>query len=444
MLPAVLALVLLEGTPVAAAPDRVAVQGQLLDDLGEPIEGAVDLQVLIWDQPTGGTLYYQESFSGLVTDASGVFNLVLGTGVLQTPDGIGTAVELAGDTAHIQLQIEGELLEPRQPLGSVPFAFNSLSAENAENLGGLSSTDIQSQIDLASSDVSTLSDRVDTDIATLQGVDQSLQSGVDANSSSISFLGSQIPFNLTNRLAGAEAQLFGVQTDLGTAQSDIAGLQSTVAGLPQLSAENNWTGITNGFDNIQARSITITTGPSTSRIGIAFGNITNVNYIFSNSMEAGSMTVANQMSAASVRIRGGADIAEPFDFDDAQAIVPGMVVAIDPDSPGRLRLSTEPYDSKVAGIISGAGGVQPGLTLSQEGSIADGDHPVALTGRVYTWVDADENGPVRPGDMLTTSSRPGHAMRASEPTKSFGAVIGKAMGRLDEGQGLVLTLVNLQ
>ncbi|MCA9503463.1 MAG: hypothetical protein KC616_10295 [Myxococcales bacterium] len=151
-----------------------------------------------------------------------------------------------------------------------------------------------------------------------------------------------------------------------------------------------------------------------------------------------------EVSAAAVRIRGGADIAEPFDFTGEESIAPGMVVSIDPAVPGRLRRSSDPYDSKVAGIVSGAGGVNPGLTLTQEGTIADGDHAVALTGRVYAWVDADANGAIRPGDLLTTSSRPGHAMRASDPARSHGAVLGKAMGRLDAGQGLVLTLVNLQ
>ena len=121
-----------------------------------------------------------------------------------------------------------------------------------------------------------------------------------------------------------------------------------------------------------------------------------------------------------------------------------MVVAIDTKRAGRLRLSDAAYDRTVAGIVSGAGGIHPGLTLSQDGSIATGEHPVALTGRVYAWVDADANGPIRPGDMLTTSATPGHAMRATDPSRSFGSTIGKAMGSLERGKGLVLTLVNLQ
>lgn len=145
-----------------------------------------------------------------------------------------------------------------------------------------------------------------------------------------------------------------------------------------------------------------------------------------------------------VRLIGGADIAEPFDVASDIEVLPGMVVAIDPETPGALELCTTQYNHRVAGIVSGANGINPAMTLSQEGTIADGEHPVALTGRVWCYVDADANGPITPGDMLTTSNTPGHAMRADDRSRAFGATIGKAMTTLEEGRGLVLVLVNLQ
>src|SRR5262249_54825602 len=123
---------------------------------------------------------------------------------------------------------------------------------------------------------------------------------------------------------------------------------------------------------------------------------------------------------------------------------PGMVVSIDPTRPGELRLSTQAYDRTVAGVISGAGGVHTGLMLRQTESIADGAHPVALTGRVWCWVDADSAGSVQPGDLLTTSDTPGHAMKVSDRPRAGGAIIGKAMTALERGRGLVLVLVSLQ
>ena len=117
-----------------------------------------------------------------------------------------------------------------------------------------------------------------------------------------------------------------------------------------------------------------------------------------------------------LQITGGADFAESFELSTtrtgrdqatAQALQPGLVVSIDPVNAGKLALSTKAYDRRVAGIISGAGGVKP-------------------------------------GDLLTTSSTPGHAMKATNAVKSHGAIIGKAMTSLKKGKGLVLVLVALQ
>jgi hypothetical protein len=126
-----------------------------------------------------------------------------------------------------------------------------------------------------------------------------------------------------------------------------------------------------------------------------------------------------------------------------EQVQPGMVVRIDETNPGQLIVSTQAYDRRVAGIISGAGGIQPGVLMSQSSSLAEGAHPVALTGRVYCFVDASQ-GSIEPGDLLTTSDTPGHAMKVTDHTKAHGAVIGKAMTGLKEGKGLVLVLVTLQ
>ncbi len=142
-----------------------------------------------------------------------------------------------------------------------------------------------------------------------------------------------------------------------------------------------------------------------------------------------------------VEITGGSDLAEPFAMADGDRIPAGALVVIDDENPGQLKMSDRPYDSRVAGIVSGAEGVNPGLTLSQQDRF-EGGRNVALSGRVYALADAS-NGPIRAGDLLTTSGRPGYAMKASDPEKSHGAVIGKAMSSLDTGTGFVLVLVSL-
>ncbi len=147
-----------------------------------------------------------------------------------------------------------------------------------------------------------------------------------------------------------------------------------------------------------------------------------------------------------LQITGGSDLSEQFEVNadaDADAVQPGMVVCIDPERPGELMPSVRAYDRTVAGIISGAGGVKPGMLMGQAGSVANGRHPVALTGRVYCYADT-RAGAIRPGDLLTTSDRPGHAMKVTDHARAQGAILGKAMTALREGQGLVLVLVSLQ
>jgi hypothetical protein len=134
------------------------------------------------------------------------------------------------------------------------------------------------------------------------------------------------------------------------------------------------------------------------------------------------------------------DCAEEFDTADALAIEPGTVVVIDDE--GALRESREAYDRKVAGVVSGAGECRPAIVLGKRRS----NNPraeVALVGKVYCKVDA-QYAPIQVGDLLTTSATSGHAMRAQDPFRAFGAVIGKALRPLQGGQGLIPILIALQ
>ena len=142
-----------------------------------------------------------------------------------------------------------------------------------------------------------------------------------------------------------------------------------------------------------------------------------------------------------LEIAGGSDLAEPFPMKE-QHIEKGSVVVIDDEHPGRLKRSTEAYDKRVAGIVSGANGVNPGIALHQEGVLEGGEN-VALSGRVYVQADATF-GAIKPGDLLTTSDTPGHAMKVTVHANAQGAILGKAMSGLKEGKGLVLVLVTLQ
>ncbi len=144
-----------------------------------------------------------------------------------------------------------------------------------------------------------------------------------------------------------------------------------------------------------------------------------------------------------LEITGGADLAEPFAMSEGEETVrAGSVLVIDDENPGSLKLCRQAYDRRVAGIVSGAGGIDPGITLNKDG-LVEGGRNVALSGRVYALAETS-NGVIEPGDLLTTSEVEGHAMKATDPGRASGAVIGKAMSRLETGRGLVLVLVSLQ
>jgi hypothetical protein len=136
----------------------------------------------------------------------------------------------------------------------------------------------------------------------------------------------------------------------------------------------------------------------------------------------------------------GADCAEDFEVASGEHIAPGSVMVIDED--GALRQCSQAYDKRVAGVISGAGDLKPGIILGKDRSPGE-RMPVALIGTVYCKVDAQYS-PVDVGDLLTSSPTLGHAMKAHDPLKAFGSVIGKALRPFKQGQGLIPILIALQ
>jgi len=155
----------------------------------------------------------------------------------------------------------------------------------------------------------------------------------------------------------------------------------------------------------------------------------------------GNITIRSSFSdTVVIELGEGLDYAEGFDVSENPAIEPGAVLMIDSENPGKLALSTSAYDTRVAGIVAGARDMRSGVRLGAAGF----DYDVALAGRVYCNVDATETS-IEPGDLLTTSSTPGYAMKAVDSSRATGAILGKAMEPLAKGQkGQILVLVTLQ
>jgi hypothetical protein len=163
---------------------------------------------------------------------------------------------------------------------------------------------------------------------------------------------------------------------------------------------------------------------------------------------------------------GGADVAELIDVEGAEAeYEPGDVLVISDELDRAVELAAEAYSSRVIGVysaqpgfVAGAGTPEEQIALEEQAlaaagvegeegvaaalrAIDDGAIEVAIAGIVSVKVSA-ENGPIQRGDLLTTSNTPGHAMKATEFLP--GTILGKAMGTLDSGTGVIEVLVLLQ
>jgi hypothetical protein len=139
--------------------------------------------------------------------------------------------------------------------------------------------------------------------------------------------------------------------------------------------------------------------------------------------------------------QAGSDCAEDFDVvDDPDATCPGNVMVIGDD--GKLAVCAEAYDSRVAGVISGAGGYRPAIVLQR----IDSGRPratIALGGKVYCKVDATL-GPIGAGDLLTTSPTRGHAMKVLDKSRALGAIVGKALASIIDGRAMIPIMVSLR
>jgi len=390
----------------------VSYQG-VLETGGAPFTGTANLQFRLFVNSGGGTPLVTRSVNNVAV-ADGLVNAEVEFGqaafanqadlwlevAVQAPAGVGSFVTLT----------------PRQRLTSSVFAMNTrgvrVDAQGRAALGAQSTQPLLSTLNLAT----TAGDSRVLGVTTTAGFERwTLNFG---NSGELAW-----------RSSGATNAAFTID-----ASNDIAfnGGVTNPSGFGRVVClSGNASG--NSSAGFVARNVQ--TGTTWS-----FGVNTAGGFSFFNSGPG-----SNVVSVPVLQITGGSDIAEPYDVAPARnstAAEPGMLVVIDADRPGALRVADAPYDHKVAGIISGANGVHTGLTLTQERSIADGSMPIAKVGRVWALADADANGPIEPGDQLTTASTPGHAMRA-DTARAAGCAIGKAMSRLEKGRGYVLVLVNL-
>jgi hypothetical protein len=153
----------------------------------------------------------------------------------------------------------------------------------------------------------------------------------------------------------------------------------------------------------------------------------------------GNVRIDGQLTGTNIQAQYQ-DVAEWV--PSTEDLAPGTVVVIDPSIDNTVVKSTRAYDMTVAGVVS----AQPGIIL---GTGSASKEQIATTGRVRVKVDATAV-PIRIGDLLVTSDKPGMAMK-SLPIEMGGAalhrpgtIVGKALEALPGGEGEILVLLSLQ
>jgi hypothetical protein len=441
-------ILLLQGVLVPAAVAQVPLgpsftyQGRL-DNNAAPLNGTADLRFTLWDgatSPPGVQIGAIQTVSN-VTITDGLFTVSL-----NAASEFGAA-PFDGQARWLQIAVRSPAgggvfttLAPRQALAAAPYA--SFSAAPWRSSGGnLSYTG--GNVGIGTAFPQTL-------LSISQGGDfntfLSIDSGLTAPQySAVRFYDRGFPIWSLGKIGSND---FSIR-EIANSTDRLSILQGGNVGIGTSSPDVKLQ-IQGGTDASPAGGGYLAIGSTTStnividNNEIMARNNGATSTLFLNN-DGGDVVIAPGFTTrvGVLEITGGSDLSERFDVGGGGA-VPGTVVVIDPEHPGELTPATQAYDRKVAGVISGAGGVKPGMLMSQTGTAADGKHPVALTGRVYCLADAGADG-IRPGDFLTTSNIRGHAMKAADPARAQGAVLGKAMTPLAAGQrGLVLVLVTLQ
>ena len=140
---------------------------------------------------------------------------------------------------------------------------------------------------------------------------------------------------------------------------------------------------------------------------------------------------------------GGADLAESFNVVGAKSeYESGDVLVLDAQATYHVAKCSTPYSKCVAGVYATAPGVLLGFDgMSGDTAANNAKVPMGVIGVIPTKVSG-ENGPIEVGDLLVTSSIPGHAMKGDPDKLRFGNILGKAMEPFNaSGTGVIKVLV---
>lgn len=447
----------------ALAQSTVFTYQGLLSSGGGPASGLYDVRFRLFDAAEGGNTVGTTVCVNDVVVTNGTFTTSIDFGQ-QFSSIAARHVEVAvrPDTGLTCANTTGfTVLSPRQALTASPRALaanvaNALSAPDGSpvnavfvdnnGLVGIGTTVPTLRVHI-SNPVPTLALQ-DSDSTTQQLGYVSYRDSGNVERAWVGYGNAGSPdFSLINARASGRIVLQTVGGGGSVAlPSDNLGIGTLAPGTP-LHVLNDVPALTlqdSGSNTTQTGFVSFRNGSGLETAWMGYGTAGSPHFTVINTRSGGNI-VLDPGPGAAVQVPvleiTGADLAEKFPA--SEPLEPGDVVAIDREHAGKLCLSRGAYNRCVAGVVSGANSFSVGAVLGNRAG-DEGAPAVALSGRVYVRCDAGD-GAINPGDLLTTSDVPGHAMKASDRDRAHGAVIGKAMEPLGPGQrGLVLVLVNLQ
>ena len=425
----------------AITPGAISVQGRLTDSGGTPLDGTYDVTFRLYEQETGGSAICSDTRS--VTVEEGLFSDYMD----------GCYNDLYGQKVWLGVEVgsDGEMTE-RQVIYPVPYALSlrpgAVISDTRDNILTVRST--------GSGDRDALIIEAG---GSGEAIEAHVQDGTGIWVTSESNLGLNAHSYDTSNYPGVYGCSASEQSTCGSHKND--GGAAGVAGYSSLGS-----GVYGKSSLIGVKGVGLVAGGYfTSTIGygiyvesdsghgaeIESGGGTALRLVsdngdliegFGDGSERDFRVTNSGAAYADGGWNGNADFAELIETEDnSDAYEFGDVLVISEVSDRSVALSSEPYATTVIGVYS----ENPGFVGSphvMEGQQED-EIPVAVVGIVPCKVSA-ENGAIHRGDLLTTSSTPGHAMLCDDPSACIGAIVGKALGELEEGTGVIEILVTLQ
>lgn len=401
-------VMLLTSWAAAAVPlsGSFTYQGEFRD-AGVPADGSYDFEFELFDAELGGT-----KVGGTVS----LDNVAVNNGIFSVELPFGTS-PFAGDQLWIEIGVRDgassggyQGLAPRQKLTASPYALHALNAESVDFVSPGSHTHAgqlwSGSFNSSFNEVLHLRN---------QGTGRTLY----LENTNVETL---LPVLEVEARRGWGARIRG-DGDLGRSPLEVI----SEGNISAIRAVNSGSGLALIGDASSGDALLVSSDSGDLIRGFDTGPSSNLRFRVTNE---------GNVSADGTFTGGGADVAEFIDSPDE--LEPGDVVAI--GSKGQFRRVNSAGSTAVAGVIT----THPGLLMNADDSrqtLEDGP-ALALVGRVPVKV-TDQGGVVRPGDLLVSSSTPGHAMRA--PVQPLpGTVIGKSLGTHESGAGAVEILVMLR